>query len=62
MLYHSENLDILCLRIILGGKWCHKPHFRMFKHVARFRQWTDADSLGERYFQQFSGNSGKTKY
>uniref|UniRef100_A0A1I7STZ2 F-box domain-containing protein n=2 Tax=Bursaphelenchus xylophilus TaxID=6326 RepID=A0A1I7STZ2_BURXY len=57
LLYHRENIDILCLRIILGGRWFRKPHVRMFKHVARFRQWTEANSLGERYFQQFTPNT-----
>ncbi|CAD5214834.1 unnamed protein product [Bursaphelenchus okinawaensis] len=54
LLYHPENIDLLCLRIILGGRWFRKPHVRMFKHVARFRQWTEANSMGERYFQQFT--------
>jgi hypothetical protein len=58
-LYESENIDLLCLKICIGGHWCHKRHTRMFRHVTRFRQWTEADSLGERYFQQFTGGRQK---
>uniref|UniRef100_A0A915D8R3 F-box domain-containing protein n=1 Tax=Ditylenchus dipsaci TaxID=166011 RepID=A0A915D8R3_9BILA len=58
-LYQTENMDLLCLKICMGtySQWSQKPHIRMFRHVTKFRQWTDADSLGERYFQQFSGRS-----
>jgi len=54
-LYETQNIDLLCLKICIGGQWCQKRNVRMFRHVNRFRQWTEADSLGERYFQQFSG-------
>uniref|UniRef100_A0AC34QT43 Uncharacterized protein n=1 Tax=Panagrolaimus sp. JU765 TaxID=591449 RepID=A0AC34QT43_9BILA len=59
-LYETQNIDLLCLKICIGGQWCQKRNVRMFRHVNRFRQWTEADSLGERYFQQFSGTT-KTK-
>uniref|UniRef100_A0A914YN32 Uncharacterized protein n=1 Tax=Panagrolaimus superbus TaxID=310955 RepID=A0A914YN32_9BILA len=58
-LYETQNIDLLCLKICFGGQWCQKRNVRMFKHVSRFRQWTEADSLGERYFQQFSDTSKK---
>jgi hypothetical protein len=58
-LYETQNIDLLCLKICFGGQWCQKRNVRMFRHVNRFRQWTEADSLGERYFQQFSGTSKK---
>uniref|UniRef100_A0A7E4VMG9 F-box domain-containing protein n=1 Tax=Panagrellus redivivus TaxID=6233 RepID=A0A7E4VMG9_PANRE len=59
-LYETQNIDLLCLKICIGGQWCRKRNVRMFRHVNRFRQWTEADTLGERYFQQFSGGSRKT--
>ncbi|KAI1717250.1 hypothetical protein DdX_06987 [Ditylenchus destructor] len=57
-IYETSNIDLLCLKICMGTntQWCQKPHIRLFRHVTKFRQWTEADSLGERYFQQFSGN------
>ncbi|KAL3097021.1 hypothetical protein niasHS_002737 [Heterodera schachtii] len=58
-LYETSNIDLLCLKIcIANGRWSQKPHIRLFRHVTRFRQWTEAGSLGERYFQQFTGGSG----
>ncbi|KAE9556358.1 hypothetical protein FO519_000398 [Halicephalobus sp. NKZ332] len=56
-LYETQNMDLLCLKICIGGQWCQKRNVRMFRHVNKFRQWTEADSLGERYFQQFSGTT-----
>jgi len=60
-LYETSNIDLLCLKIVMGNttQWTHKPHMRMFRHVTSFRQWSEADSLGERYFQQFSGDRRK---
>ncbi|KAF7636602.1 hypothetical protein Mgra_00003998 [Meloidogyne graminicola] len=58
-LYETSNIDLLCLKICIGrGQWSmQKPSIRLFCHVTRFRQWTEAGSLGERYFQQFSDSS-----
>uniref|UniRef100_A0A914DZZ6 Uncharacterized protein n=1 Tax=Acrobeloides nanus TaxID=290746 RepID=A0A914DZZ6_9BILA len=58
-LYETDNIDLLCLKIILGGRGHsnQKKHFRLFRHLTKFRQWTAADRLGERYFQQFSGSN-----
>jgi len=57
-LYETSNIDLLCLKICIGNsKWTQKPNIRLFRHVTRFRQWTEAGSLGEKYFQQFSGSS-----
>ncbi|KAI6187898.1 hypothetical protein M3Y98_00295400 [Aphelenchoides besseyi] len=53
-LFEMANIDLLCLKIVLGGRFCQKRHVRLFRHVTRFRQWAEADSLGERYLQQFS--------
>jgi hypothetical protein len=55
-LYETSNIDLLCLKICIGrGQWSmQKPSIRLFCHVTRFRQWTEAGSLGERYFQQFT--------
>lgn len=54
-LYETSNIDLLCLKICIGnGQWSQKPNIRLFRHVTRFRQWTEAGSLGERYFQQFT--------
>nr|CAD2137250.1 unnamed protein product [Meloidogyne enterolobii] len=65
-LYETSNIDLLCLKICIGrGQWSmQKPSIRLFCHVTRFRQWTEAGSLGERYFQQFTdsshfGNNGR---
>lgn len=55
-LYKTEKIDLLCLKIIIGGKWCRqKPHLRMFRHVTSFRKWSESEKLGERYLQQFTG-------
>uniref|UniRef100_A0A914KVV4 F-box domain-containing protein n=1 Tax=Meloidogyne incognita TaxID=6306 RepID=A0A914KVV4_MELIC len=58
-LYETSNIDLLCLKICIGrGQWSmQKPSIRLFCHVTRFRQWTEAGSLGERYFQQFTDSS-----
>ncbi|KAI6214841.1 hypothetical protein M3Y94_00315900 [Aphelenchoides besseyi] len=53
-LFEMANIDLLCLKIVLGARFCQKRHVRLFRHVTRFRQWAEADSLGERYLQQFS--------
>uniref|UniRef100_A0A914GTX7 F-box domain-containing protein n=1 Tax=Globodera rostochiensis TaxID=31243 RepID=A0A914GTX7_GLORO len=42
-LYETSNIDLLCLKIcIANGRWSQKPHIRLFRHVTRFRQWTEA--------------------
>ncbi|VDD93210.1 unnamed protein product [Enterobius vermicularis] len=56
LIYHVEEMDLLCLKISIGSGWSQSKHFRLFRHLTRFRQWTEASLLGERYFQQF-GNS-----
>ncbi|VDM91499.1 unnamed protein product [Onchocerca ochengi] len=53
LLYHVEQMDLLCLKILVGNVWARPTKFRLFRHLTRFRQWTEADMLGERYFQQF---------
>lgn len=53
LIYHVEEIDLLCLKICVGNAWSKSRHFRLFKHLTRFRQWTEANVLGERYFQQF---------
>lgn len=61
-LYETSNIDLLCLKICIGnGQWSQKPNIRLFRHVTRFRQWTEAGSLGERYFQQFTAGCNRTK-
>jgi len=54
-LYETEKIDLLCLKIIIGGRWCKTPHVRLFRHVSSFRKWSDSDKLGEKYLQQFTG-------
>ena len=58
-LYENEKIDLLCLKICMGKnrQWCSKPNIRIFRHVTKFRQWSEANTLGERYFQQFSGTT-----
>ncbi|EFO18350.2 hypothetical protein LOAG_10146 [Loa loa] len=53
LLYHVEQMDLLCLKILVGNVWARPTKFRLFRHLTRFRQWTEANMLGERYFQQF---------
>uniref|UniRef100_A0A915Q2F0 FBD domain-containing protein n=1 Tax=Setaria digitata TaxID=48799 RepID=A0A915Q2F0_9BILA len=53
LLYHVEQMDLLCLKILVGNVWIRPTKFRLFRHLTRFRQWTEANMLGERYFQQF---------
>ncbi|CAG9539072.1 unnamed protein product [Cercopithifilaria johnstoni] len=53
LLYHVEQMDLLCLKILVGNVWARPTKYRLFRHLTRFRQWTEADMLGERYFQQF---------
>ncbi|VDM98128.1 unnamed protein product [Thelazia callipaeda] len=59
LLYYVEQMDLLCLKILMGNAWARPTRFRLFRHLTRFnilfrfRQWTEADVLGERYFQQF---------
>ncbi|VDO41652.1 unnamed protein product [Onchocerca flexuosa] len=53
LLYHVEQMDLLCLKILVGNVWARPTKFRLFRHLTRFRQWTEANILGERYFQQF---------
>uniref|UniRef100_A0A0R3S2U3 F-box domain-containing protein n=1 Tax=Elaeophora elaphi TaxID=1147741 RepID=A0A0R3S2U3_9BILA len=53
LLYHVEQMDLLCLKILVGNVWTRPTKFRLFRHLTRFRQWTEADMLGVRYFQQF---------
>ncbi|VDN94006.1 unnamed protein product [Brugia pahangi] len=54
LLYHVEQMDVLCLKILISNIWARPTKFRLFKHLTRFRQWTEAGMLGERYFQQFA--------
>ncbi|KHN75494.1 hypothetical protein Tcan_16611 [Toxocara canis] len=54
LIYHVEQMDVLCLKICVGNAWSRSRSFRLFRHLTRFRQWAEADLLGERYFQQFS--------
>ncbi|MCP9257914.1 hypothetical protein DINM_001290 [Dirofilaria immitis] len=53
LLYHVEQMDLLCLKILVGNVWARPTKFRLFRHLTKFRRWTEADMLGERYFQQF---------
>lgn len=63
LLYETSNMDLLCLKICMGNsQWTQKPNIRLFRHVTRFKQWTDAGTLGERYFQQFSVNRLSNKF
>lgn len=54
-LYDTDQIDILCLKIIIAGRWTHKPHRSLFRHVTNFKRWSDSEKLGERYLQQFTG-------
>uniref|UniRef100_A0A158R5Q6 F-box domain-containing protein n=1 Tax=Syphacia muris TaxID=451379 RepID=A0A158R5Q6_9BILA len=53
LIYHVEEIDLLCLKISIGNSWSRSKHSCLFKHLTRFRQWAEADMLGVRYFQQF---------
>uniref|UniRef100_A0A9J2PJN5 F-box domain-containing protein n=1 Tax=Ascaris lumbricoides TaxID=6252 RepID=A0A9J2PJN5_ASCLU len=57
LIYHVEQIDLLCLKICISSAWSRSRNFRLFRHLTRFRQWAEADLLGERYFQQFGAYS-----
>lgn len=61
LIYHVEEMDLLCLKICIGSAWSRSRHFRLFRHLTRFRQWTEANVLGERYFQQFGTSFPKRR-
>ncbi|VDN57127.1 unnamed protein product [Dracunculus medinensis] len=59
LLYHVKQMDLLCLKICVGKEWSTGKNPGMFRHLMRFREWTEANSLGERYFQQFGSHLQK---
>lgn len=61
LIYHVEQMDLLCLKICVGKAWSRSRNFRLFRHLTKFRQWTEAGALGERYFQQFGACSVKKR-
>ncbi|CAJ0956940.1 unnamed protein product, partial [Mesorhabditis belari] len=60
MIFQKEQIDLVCLQVILGESWCRSKH-RLFRHVNTFKKWSEASELGVRYVQQFQGDSGKRR-
>lgn len=60
MIFAKEEIDLVCLQVILGGSWCRSKQ-RLFRHVNTFKKWSKASDLGVKYVQQFQGEPSKKR-